>query len=76
MLDDLEHMVLGAAHRGKFNFLTGLLKCPPKKMFKKFKGFPEFPPTAKAMCDIASHFSKLDYFIYFNMTHLLIYYVF
>uniref|UniRef100_A0A6M2DDZ7 Putative 2-oxoglutarate dehydrogenase e1 subunit n=1 Tax=Xenopsylla cheopis TaxID=163159 RepID=A0A6M2DDZ7_XENCH len=55
--DDLEHMVLGAAHRGKFNFLTGLLKCPPKKMFKKFKGFPEFPPTAKAMCDIASHFN-------------------
>lgn len=56
--DSIETIVLGMPHRGKLNVLTGLLGCPPAKIFMKFRGLPEFPMSTKAMCDIAQHFSK------------------
>lgn len=56
--DDIQNIVLGMPHRGKLNLLTTMLKTSPSKILKKFKGFPEFPENVKAMCDIASHFSK------------------
>lgn len=43
-------------HRGKLNLLTTMLETRPAKVFRKVKGLPEFLPSAKAMCDIASHF--------------------
>lgn len=55
----MEHLVLAMPHRGKLNLLTTLLDTPPAKIFHKFKGNPEFPSDAKAMCDIASHFRKV-----------------
>lgn len=55
--DNIEHIVLAMPHRGKLNLLTGLLQCPPNKIFSKFQGKPEFPSDVKAMCDIAHHFS-------------------
>uniref|UniRef100_A0A1L8E1X1 Putative 2-oxoglutarate dehydrogenase e1 subunit n=1 Tax=Nyssomyia neivai TaxID=330878 RepID=A0A1L8E1X1_9DIPT len=54
--DDINHIVLGMPHRGKLNLLTTMLNTKPAKIFRKFKGQPEFPADAKAMCDIASHF--------------------
>lgn len=57
--DEIEHIVMAMPHRGKANLLTTMLKTRPAKIFKKFKGFPEFPKEAKAMCDIVSHFRKL-----------------
>lgn len=56
--DGLDHIVLGMPHRGKLNLLTTMLQTRPAKVFNKFKGRPEFPADAKAMCDIASHFRK------------------
>lgn len=46
------------AHRGKLNALTGVLKCPPVKIFHKFSGNPEFPDEANAACDISTHLSE------------------
>lgn len=53
---DLKNIVIGMPHRGKLNVLTTLFQTRPAKIFRKFKGLPEFPSDAKAMCDIASHF--------------------
>lgn len=55
---DLSNIVVGMPHRGKLNVLTTLFQTRPVKIFRKFKGLPEFPADAKAMCDIANHFSK------------------
>ena len=46
------------AHRGRLNTLTGPLKFPPVRMFQKMKGFPEFPPDARASGDVLSHLSN------------------
>ena len=56
-LAEIEHIILGMPHRGKLNLLTLMLQTKPVKIFRKFRGYPEFPSSAKAMCDIASHFS-------------------
>uniref|UniRef100_A0A182JSU8 Transketolase-like pyrimidine-binding domain-containing protein n=1 Tax=Anopheles christyi TaxID=43041 RepID=A0A182JSU8_9DIPT len=53
---ELRNVVIGMPHRGKLNVLTTMFGTRPAKIFKKFKGYPEFPADAQAMCDIASHF--------------------
>lgn len=56
---ELDAIVLGMPHRGKLNLLTTMLQTRPAKLFRKFKGQPEFPDDVhNVMCDIASHFSK------------------
>ena len=48
-------------HRGRLNFLTGMLNFPPEKLFQKLRGIPEFPEDAKATGDVPSHFiSSVD----------------
>lgn len=54
--EDLLNIVIGMPHRGKLNVLSTLFGTRPAKIFRKFKGHPEFPVDARAMCDIASHF--------------------
>ncbi|XP_055535959.1 probable 2-oxoglutarate dehydrogenase E1 component DHKTD1 homolog, mitochondrial [Wyeomyia smithii] len=72
---DIKNVVVGMPHRGKLNVLTTLFQTRPAKIFRKFKGLPEFPADAKAMCDIASHFhtsqdlSVRDKTIHLNMLH-------
>ncbi|XP_058443046.1 probable 2-oxoglutarate dehydrogenase E1 component DHKTD1 homolog, mitochondrial isoform X2 [Malaya genurostris] len=72
---DLKNIVVGMPHRGKLNVLTTLFDTRPAKIFRKFKGLPEFPPDVKAMCDIASHFHVAtnlqirDKTIHLNMLH-------
>lgn len=56
--DGISHIVLGMPHRGRLNLLTTMLNTRPAKIFNKFRGNPEFPSDAKAMCDIASHFRE------------------
>ncbi|GBP95584.1 Probable 2-oxoglutarate dehydrogenase E1 component DHKTD1 homolog, mitochondrial [Eumeta japonica] len=46
------------AHRGKLNVLSGLLRCPPVKIFHKISGNPEFPDEAASACDISTHLSS------------------
>ncbi|CAG9135979.1 unnamed protein product [Plutella xylostella] len=53
----VEHLVVGMAHRGKLNALTGVLQCRPARIFHKFSGNPEFPEEANSTCDISTHFS-------------------
>ncbi|XP_026731669.1 probable 2-oxoglutarate dehydrogenase E1 component DHKTD1 homolog, mitochondrial [Trichoplusia ni] len=55
--EGVEQVILAMAHRGKLNALTGVLKCPPVKIFHKFSGQPEFPKEANAACDISTHLS-------------------
>ncbi|CAH0723581.1 unnamed protein product, partial [Brenthis ino] len=55
--ENLKHVVIAMAHRGKLNALSGLLNCPPVKIFHKFNGNPEFPEEANAVCDISTHLS-------------------
>lgn len=56
--NEINTIVLGMPHRGRLNLLTTMFKQKPAKVFRKFKGLPEFGTDAKAMMDIASHFSK------------------
>lgn len=59
--NDLENIILGMPHRGRFNVLTGMLKFPPEQLFRKIRGFSEFPEDAIASGDVASHFvSSVD----------------
>ncbi|CAG9787105.1 unnamed protein product [Diatraea saccharalis] len=55
--EGVEHVILAMAHRGKLNALTGVLKCPPVKIFNKFNGQPELPADAYGTCDISTHLS-------------------
>lgn len=59
--NQIDHIILGMAHRGRLNLLTGLLQYPPVKMFQKMKGMPEFPPDARASGDVLSHLCNVQY---------------
>lgn len=56
ILDTLKELVLCMPHRGRLNFLTGMLRFPAEKLFRKLRGLPEFPDDAKATGDVISHF--------------------
>lgn len=74
---DIYDIVLGMPHRGKLNLLTTMLQTRPAKIFRKFKGQPEFHTgeLTNVMCDIASHFNASDDLnvngktIHFSMLH-------
>ena len=51
-------MVMGMAHRGRLNLLTGLLQVPPQHLFRKMKGALEFPHDLHATGDVLSHISE------------------
>jgi len=53
----ISQVILGQAHRGRLNLLTGLLQFPPVAMFRKMKGLPEFPPDQAGAGDVLSHLS-------------------
>ncbi|XP_012280360.1 probable 2-oxoglutarate dehydrogenase E1 component DHKTD1 homolog, mitochondrial [Orussus abietinus] len=56
--DTLGHIVLCMPHRGRLDFLTGMLKFPPEMLFHKLRGLSEFPDEAKASGDVTSHFTS------------------
>ncbi|KAJ2871886.1 hypothetical protein FB639_004418, partial [Coemansia asiatica] len=56
--------VLGMPHRGRLNILIDLLKYPPRALFHKLQGNPEFPEDLPASGDVISHIAsspKLNY---------------
>lgn len=59
--DDINNVVLGMPHRGKLNALVTLFKQRPVKIFRKYRGLPEFGDDAKAMMDIPNHFSEFKW---------------
>jgi len=52
---NIDQLILGQAHRGRLNLLTGLLQFPPVAMFRKMRGLPEFPPDQSGAGDVLSH---------------------
>lgn len=54
--DDLKYIVIAMAHRGRLNFLTGMLNFPPEKLFRQLRGYSEFPDNVNATGDVISHF--------------------
>ena len=64
--DGLKDVIIGTAHRGRLNLLTGMLQFPPVEMFRKMKGLPEFPSQQKGAGDVLSHLSK--YIAYYFLT--------
>jgi len=59
-LDDVNSIVLGMPHRGKLSALVTLFRHRPARIFRKYKGLPEFGGETNAMMDIPSHFSKFS----------------
>ncbi|RLU16243.1 hypothetical protein DMN91_012003 [Ooceraea biroi] len=54
--DNIEQVILCAAHRGRLNLLTGLLNFPPGKLFRKLRGLSEFSDADhKCTGDVISH---------------------
>lgn len=53
--EGVEQVVVGMAHRGRLNLLTGILQYPVTIMFQKMKGMPEFPSDVKFIGDVLSH---------------------
>ncbi|CAB0031967.1 unnamed protein product [Trichogramma brassicae] len=77
----LRELVLCMPHRGRLNFLTGMMNFPPEKLFRKLRGLAEFPEDAKATGDVISHFvahtelesngeDKLSVSMLYNPSHL------
>ncbi len=48
--------VVGIPHRGRLNFLTGLLDYPPRLLFRKIDGGKDIPSTLYGYIDdVTSH---------------------
>ncbi|KAK2717942.1 2-oxoadipate dehydrogenase complex component E1-like [Artemia franciscana] len=63
-------VVCGMPHRGRLNFLTGILNFPPELVFRKIKGHSEFPENFKTIGDVLSHLSiSTDIQISHNNVH-------
>lgn len=55
---EASNIVLGMPHRGKLNSLATIFKHRPARIFRKYKGLPEFQENVKAMMDIPNHFCE------------------
>lgn len=56
--DGVEQIIVGMPHRGRLNFLTGLLHFPPAMIFKKLQGLAEFSSDVKATGDVVTHYTN------------------
>lgn len=56
--NEIDTIVLAMPHRGKLNALATLFQQRPAKIFRKYRGLPEFSNDVEAMMDIPNHFSK------------------
>lgn len=55
---EVANIILGMPHRGKLNSLATIFKHRPARIFRKYRGLPEFVEDVKAMMDIPNHFCK------------------
>ncbi len=73
-------IVIGMAHRGRLNTLTGIMGKPYHQMFSEFKGTPGFPEGITKSGDVKYHMGyastreiggkKVDLSLAFNPSHL------
>eukprot|EP00095_Tigriopus_kingsejongensis_P000620 maker-scaffold275_size226830-snap-gene-0.25 protein:Tk00620 transcript:maker-scaffold275_size226830-snap-gene-0.25-mRNA-1 annotation:"2-oxoglutarate dehydrogenase e1 component dhktd1-like mitochondrial" len=54
----IKEIIVGMAHRGRLNVMTGLFNYPPVMMFRKMRGLPEFPPEQQGSGDVLSHLTS------------------
>jgi len=53
--EGVEDVIIGMAHRGRLNLMTGMFHYPPVQMFRKMRGLPEFPADQYGSGDVLSH---------------------
>ena len=76
----VKKIVIGMAHRGRLNTLTGVMGKPYHRMFSEFKGVPGFPEGVTKSGDVKYHMgyastreiagNKIDLSLAFNPSHL------
>ncbi len=76
----VKKIVIGMAHRGRLNTLTGIMGKPYHQMISEFKGTPGFPEGATKSGDVKYHMGyastreiagkKIDLSLAFNPSHL------
>jgi len=76
----VDKIVIGMAHRGRLNTLTGIMGKPYHQMFSEFKGTPGFPEGITKSGDVKYHMGfassreiagkKVDLSLAFNPSHL------
>ncbi|MBU6338747.1 MAG: 2-oxoglutarate dehydrogenase E1 component [Rickettsiales bacterium] len=76
----VKKIVIGMAHRGRLNTLTGVMGKPYHKMISEFKGVPGFPEGVTKSGDVKYHMgyassreiagNKIDLSLAFNPSHL------
>ncbi|GAB6031789.1 putative 2-oxoglutarate dehydrogenase E1 component DHKTD1, mitochondrial [Chamberlinius hualienensis] len=54
----IEQVVMCMPHRGRLSLLTGMLQYPTINMFRKMKGFSEFPDNSGSTGDVLSHLTS------------------
>lgn len=78
--DGVKKVVIGMAHRGRLNTLTGVMGKPYHQMISEFKGTPGIPLSATKSGDVKYHMgyaqtreiagNKIDLSLAFNPSHL------
>ena len=76
----VKKIVIGMAHRGRLNTLTGVMGKPSNQMISEFKGTPGFPEGITKSGDVKYHMgyastreiagNKIDLSLAFNPSHL------
>ena len=76
----VKKIVIGMAHRGRLNTLTGIMGKPYHRMISEFKGAPGFPEGVTKSGDVKYHMGysstreidgkKIDLSLAFNPSHL------
>ncbi|MBM3580135.1 MAG: hypothetical protein FJX34_05120, partial [Alphaproteobacteria bacterium] len=78
--DGVDKIVIGMAHRGRLNTLTGIMGKPYYQLFAEFKGTPGMPENVTKSGDVKYHMGyastreiagcKVDLSLAFNPSHL------
>ncbi|HLD77195.1 MAG TPA: thiamine pyrophosphate-dependent enzyme, partial [Rickettsiales bacterium] len=76
----MKKVIIGMAHRGRLNTLTGIMKKPYHQMIAEFKGTPGLPEGVTKSGDVKYHMGyssmreidgkKIDLSLAFNPSHL------
>lgn len=78
--DGVKKIVIGMAHRGRLNTLTGIMGKPYRQMIAEFKGTPGIPKSVTKSGDVKYHMgyastrqiagNEIDLSLAFNPSHL------
>ena len=79
-LNNVKKIIIGMAHRGRLNTLTGVMGKPYHRLIAEFNGVPSIPESATKSGDVKYHMgysstrqigqNKIDLSLAFNPSHL------